>query len=127
MDMVADKTMAVSVKNLVGWPILALIAVVISSYQPKVEVAQAQTATATSTVPPIVFPSPTPQQHPTNAPTGVPGTVNVVPTTVPPPVVKNPVSAVPPGPPGMVYDPAHNVYRYPAPAESFSIPAAPHH
>jgi hypothetical protein len=112
MDMVADKAMAVSMKNLVGWPLLALAAVVISSYQPSsTEVAQAQTATATSTVPPIGFPSPTPQQHPSNSPSVAPtAPPSVQPTTVPAPAVRNPVSAAPPG---MVYDPALNSYHYP--------------
>jgi hypothetical protein len=92
----------VSVKNLIFWPLMFLLVGIVWAQTPS------GTPTATVTVAPIQFPSPTPQQKPTNtasvAPTGT-----MLPTGVPPPAVRNPVSAAPPG---MVYDPVHNSYHY---------------
>jgi hypothetical protein len=91
MDMVADAAVDVSVKNLIFWPLMFLLVGVVWAQSPT----PTQTVpTATVTVAPIQFPSPTPQQHPTNQPTAV----------------KNPANAAPPG---MVYDPALNSYHYP--------------
>jgi hypothetical protein len=112
----------VSMKNLIFWPMLALTAVVINSYQPGAQ-AQTATATATQTVPtptssPTVVPiqsiSPTPQMNPTNPPV----TTATATSTVVPNQRKAPVSAEPnpPYPPGRT--------SYPP---SFEIPAAPHH
>lgn len=107
MDLVADEELKVSMKSLVFWPTLFLLAGLVWAQQPT------EPSTPAPTPPPMASFSPTPQVHPTLVPP-VPPTAT---KTVEPQERNAPVGAKGPNPP---YPPGRTSYP-----PSFEIPA--HH